>query len=407
VVSLLLLAVLVPSICLLWFMTRAIRSERIEAQQKLLEAYRGHLALAQERLERRIEQLSDDLEADLEKKDAAAVFELVVKSGVADAAICFDKDGVMLYPQPTRPPAPERSFPEWSEALRLEASDANAAAKAFAAVGNQSTNRTVTARARQAEIRCLLEAGDKEKALQLTDSFFKESGFDHERDRQNRLIVADLELMAIQMLAEKNPGSEHPSAGTPEEAPGSADVSPAHPGDNTNGASLATSRGAAFANLARRARVQHRLETRLKDYSQDTMPASQRRFLMRELEALFPGDMKFPTHVAEDLAAQIIQAALPRPGEQMTLHPGPVLGVSQQGMAHGRVLLLHRSESLPPRIASWIPSQALPADVRIQLIPPGASPGRRPCERQAFRRAQGNRPEPFRHTVEAQIGETT
>ena len=132
-VSLLLLAVLVPSICLFWFMTRAIRSERVEVQQKLLEAYRGHLALAQERLDRKIEQLSAELEAQFEKRGAAAVFEFVVKSGIADGAICFDKDGAMVYPQPIRPPASERSFPEWSEALRLEDSDAPAAAKSFSA----------------------------------------------------------------------------------------------------------------------------------------------------------------------------------------------------------------------------------------------------------------------------------
>ena len=45
-VMLLLLAVLVPSVCLLWFMNQAVKSERSAARQKLFEAYRGHLALA-------------------------------------------------------------------------------------------------------------------------------------------------------------------------------------------------------------------------------------------------------------------------------------------------------------------------------------------------------------------------
>src|SRR5205085_8622264 len=54
-VMLLLLAVLVPSVWLLWFMSQAVKSERSVARQKVLEAYRGHLALAQERLEQNLE----------------------------------------------------------------------------------------------------------------------------------------------------------------------------------------------------------------------------------------------------------------------------------------------------------------------------------------------------------------
>ena len=36
---LLLLAVLVPSVCLLWFMNQAVRNERLAVRQKLAEAY--------------------------------------------------------------------------------------------------------------------------------------------------------------------------------------------------------------------------------------------------------------------------------------------------------------------------------------------------------------------------------
>jgi signal transduction histidine kinase len=355
VVILLLLSVLVPSICLLWFMGQAIKSERNEAQQKLLDAYRGQITLAQERLENRIEQFSNELETRLNKQGPAAAFELAVRSNIADAAVCFDAAGAMVYPEPVRPPAPERSFPEWSEALRLEASDPDAGAKAFAEITNQSTNRTVAARARQAQIRCLLEAGEKEKALELADNYFKEAQFERERDPQNRLIVADLELVAIQFLAEKNPSR--------------------HGASSTNPPAVATSGGAAFATMAQQARIRHRLETRLEDYSGETMPASQRRFLMGELEGLFPDETKFPTRTAEELAGRVTQAAAVRPGEQMTLRPGPIPLVSQQGMAHGRVLLLHRGENLPARIASWIPAQSLPAGIRIEIIAPGAGTG--------------------------------
>lgn len=311
-------------------MTKAIKSERLEAQQKLLEAYRGHIALARERLDSQIDQLSTQLENQLDKRGASAVFELIAISNIADAAICFDDAGMMAYPQPIRAPTPDSTFPEWTEAVRIESSDAAAGARAFAEIANQTTNRAVGARSRQAEIRCLLKAGQKEKALGEMNRFFNETQFRDQRDRQNRLIVADLELMAIQIT------------------PGTSAI-PALPG------------------------IKQQFMTRLENYSADTMPSSQRRFLMRELEALFPGEMKFPTLAAEDLAARFIESQPVRPGEQMTLRPSPLPLISQQGMAHGRILLLHRAENLPARIASWIPSQTLPADVRLQLLPPGAS----------------------------------
>src|SRR6185436_18106228 len=51
-VVLLLFAVLVPAVCLLWFMSAAMRNERFAARQKLEVAYRGQLASARARLEK-------------------------------------------------------------------------------------------------------------------------------------------------------------------------------------------------------------------------------------------------------------------------------------------------------------------------------------------------------------------
>ena len=48
---LLLLAVLVPSVCLLWFMNQAVQNERLAVRQKLVDAYRANLALMQNQLE--------------------------------------------------------------------------------------------------------------------------------------------------------------------------------------------------------------------------------------------------------------------------------------------------------------------------------------------------------------------
>src|SRR5437867_9481204 len=49
-VVLLLFAVLVPAVCLLWFMEAAMRNERLAVRQKLADVYRVRLSASQMRL---------------------------------------------------------------------------------------------------------------------------------------------------------------------------------------------------------------------------------------------------------------------------------------------------------------------------------------------------------------------
>ena len=67
-VVLLLFAVLVPAVCLLWFMSAAMRNERLAARQKLAEAYRAQLAVSQARLQ----QYWSEMVGELDKSEAAA-----------------------------------------------------------------------------------------------------------------------------------------------------------------------------------------------------------------------------------------------------------------------------------------------------------------------------------------------
>src|SRR5437868_3871308 len=100
-VLLFLLAVLVPSVCLLWFMNQVVHNERVAVRQKLMEAYRGQLGLIEERLETYLRQSADDLENQLEKTGGQALFLALVTNNQADAVICFDQSGALVYPRPS------------------------------------------------------------------------------------------------------------------------------------------------------------------------------------------------------------------------------------------------------------------------------------------------------------------
>src|SRR5215510_6144240 len=144
-----LVAVLAPTVCLLWFMNEAVNSQRAVARQKLAEAYRGQLALLRDRLDSYWEKRAADLDR-YEASGPAALFERCVRDGAADAVIRLNRDGSAAYPAPIAAPAadPVEFRPDWAEARTLEWSSAGltAAAAAYAKIGSDRDD-SVAARA--------------------------------------------------------------------------------------------------------------------------------------------------------------------------------------------------------------------------------------------------------------------
>ena len=336
---LLLLAVLVPSVCLLWFMNQAVQNERVAVRQKLLEAYRGHLALLQERLENHLSQTSTNLDNVADTLSPAALFAKEVREGVADAVVCFDAAGNVIYPASATMAreANETLGPalaaEWSEAQRLESSAPSAAAEAYAHVAAQTTNNNLAGRALQSQVRVLLQSGQPDPALAVLVGTLAEPRFATATDAQGRLLLPNTELMALES------GAARKSSWVP--------------------------------------RLRERLREQLSNYDSLPMPASQRQFLMRELRRLFPNQVEFHTLKAEDLAATYLAANITNTGAASSRRSaGPALSPAPPGLwqfasQSGRVILLFQATTMPARMASWVPGQTLPADVHLALLPPG------------------------------------
>jgi len=137
---LLLLVVLVPSACLLWFMNQAMKNERLAVRQKLEDAYRGHLALAQQSLASHWRETGSDLDKLAEELPPSALFAREVNAGLADSVICLDRTGSVLYPNAALPQKREPLDPAWLEASRLESTDPALGATAFATLAERATN---------------------------------------------------------------------------------------------------------------------------------------------------------------------------------------------------------------------------------------------------------------------------
>src|SRR4051794_7110576 len=161
-VLLLLLAVLVPSACLLWFMSQAVQNERLAVRQKLIEAYRGNLTLVQDRLQKHLQEVLVATEGRLATKSPAEVFDEAVTRGDADSVICFDESGKPTYPsRDAAPPAPAVTgeTSEWILGEQLELSNPAAAATVFGKLATNATEPSAIARALQAQVRSLAKAG--------------------------------------------------------------------------------------------------------------------------------------------------------------------------------------------------------------------------------------------------------
>jgi signal transduction histidine kinase len=321
---LLLLVVLVPSICLLWFMNEAVRNERLAIRQKLVVAYRGHLSLAQQRLEAEWSRRAAELDAQAANLGAPVFFASQFNSGASDSVICFDAAGAVVYPGKAVAPEPEPTGPAWSEAEALEQVDFLKAAGRYERLAEQTTNNFLAARALQAQARCLLQAGQRAAALTVLTNRLAQARFRDAADSQGRLIAPNARLMALEML---NP-----------------------------------------ADTNERAVLKDELQSQLLDYTL-AMPSAQRRFLMRELQRLFPGSVRFPILAAEDLAARTLESGIQR--NDPILRPGIAAGTWQFGSKEGRVITLLATGNLAKQLERTLQSPELPVDIHVDVVPPG------------------------------------
>ena len=305
------------------------RNERYAARERLADAYRAQLAGSQTIIARHWAGAVADLEQIVKTNSPAASFCRAVSAGLVDSLIVFDEKGQMLYPNsPSASPSEAQLEAQWAEASQLEYSrkDFAAAAKRYRVLATQLTNANLSARALQAAARCFVQGGRTNLAIQLINDELSREAYRHATDPQGRLIIANAELMALELSEDK---TSH-----------------------------------AFASGARR------LEQRLNDYDNSALSAPQRRFLMAQVQQLSDGKIVFPTLSAERLAAEL--AGRLRPDNETSLQRSPLPDVWQLSIADRRALALIKTETLVDSLQRVAVSDALPAGAEIGLLPPGA-----------------------------------
>ncbi len=329
---LLLLVVIVPSVCLLWFMYRAVQNERLAMQQRLLNVYQGRLNAAAARLNAYWQATAGGLDEDYSHSAPPVFFSEHVGKFMdivlMDSVICFDSVGEVRYPGAAVAPPPEPLASGWVKAQRLEAGEPAAAAAAFGHLGETTTNDALAARAFQAKARCLMQAQQTNAVLDVLTNILVQQRFQAATDDQGRLIALNAELMALELMIKSAP--------------------------------------------AQALLLFDKMQARLRDYVHYEMPSAQRRFLMHRLAEMFPAEARFPSLAAEDLAARYLESHPAFPA-QSGWRPSPLPEVWQFPSAGGHVLLLFTTGNLGFDAMTRVRGFDLPAEVHATILAPGMS----------------------------------
>lgn len=352
-----LLVVLVPTVCVLWFMTEAVENRRTVLRRSLADA---DFAIARERLETYWRDQAAALERAFDQSDSAPeFFQHCVESRLADSIVCFDSNGQLVYPAPARSPAvPSVEIRmDWDRIAKLEYEQnrfdeaAAAYAEIVASFGDPravSFDANIAAQALLAEARCLAKAGQTDQAISLLTETLAKEPYGQAVDPGGRLIAASSELRALELLDDPTDSRFLP--------------------------------------------VAQRLGGRLRDYGDPAMAASQRVFLMRELRNLVAARMnrspafsreltdsltratEFPTLKAEELAADFNEVN-PVPSKENAVRMTQSEGVWQLAIPERQLVALYRTPGVASRSNEAIMMRELPSGAQVKLIAPNeASP---------------------------------
>jgi hypothetical protein len=333
-VAALVLVALVPAVCVLWFMTVAMRNERFAVQERLTAVYLNHVAALQHQLTAHWKEREAALQ--LSGGDSPAnTFAAIVRSNLADSVVVYDGGGNVLYPSLGNQESPPEGNGEWAPGRELEfqKKDYPAATKAYLRIAESAPDFHVKARALQSAAGCLLKAGDKVHALQHLAELSSDPSLRKAVTSQGTLIVPNAQLLILKSLAS-------PEAGATD-----------------------------FSML--RQQTLDVLVKRLNDYTDVELASNQRQFLMGEAKVLAPNVAAFPTLAAEELATQYLEHS-PTPPTESEIQRAPLAKTWRLANSDRTIVALFQEDRLRTEMTALIDSFALPG-VRVTMLAPGES----------------------------------
>ena len=166
------IAVILPTVCLLWFMTQAVRNERLAVKQKLTNAYEQRLGTLGERMDglwaTRIDSVRRTAEAELEPVE---MFAALVDDGPdgCDSVVIYDSSGRAVYPFTGDSKNPDEFPEEFNKAWAAEftENDFARAIRLYEQIAASHYDDYVGYSALMGKVRCLRKSSRIDEAIAL------------------------------------------------------------------------------------------------------------------------------------------------------------------------------------------------------------------------------------------------
>ena len=168
VILLLAAAVILPTVCLLWFMNQAVKNERLAVRQKLINVYREKTAPLLEHLEQKRLQFEKDLER-LKILDPYSFFiDYCLERKYADGLLIYDGEGQILFPVPSgKTPFADTHYFEKGWQLEFVDKSYLEAASEYERAIMPISNTHIVLQGQLAMIRCYEKGKNIKKAIEL------------------------------------------------------------------------------------------------------------------------------------------------------------------------------------------------------------------------------------------------
>ncbi len=172
VVLLLAAAVVLPTVCLLWFMSQAVKNERLVVRQKMMDVYEGQMELLNRQMDDRWADRTRYLDTIARSNlTPARTFATVIETSgglVCSGIVICDANGGLLYPIVDQDSGYSGQFPEeitgaWN--AEFVENEPLKAAQVYAQVAEMHPNSYTGRLALMGKMRCLNKAGEIENAI--------------------------------------------------------------------------------------------------------------------------------------------------------------------------------------------------------------------------------------------------
>jgi signal transduction histidine kinase len=214
VVLLLAIAVVLPTVCLLWFMSQGVRNVRLAVRQKLTDVYKQRLDRFSKKVDALWSARIDSVHARATEYQPAELFGMLTgraesakDSALCDAVIIYESSGKLLYPVAADGGHPNALPEEFNKAWVAEfiEKDFTRAAGLYGQIADSGVDNYVRYSALMGKIRCLRKSGHIEKAVALCGQMAYEQ-IPEKISSSSVSLIAQARLLLAELKAETKGG---------------------------------------------------------------------------------------------------------------------------------------------------------------------------------------------------------